>query len=76
MPEPPAGRRLGAACVAVGRRQVLTIGGTDSSWTKVDPAPNGLLVFDMTAMEWKDAYDAGAAEYERAEKIKGWYGSG
>jgi hypothetical protein len=35
-----------------------------------------LLLFDMTAMEWKYGYDAGAAEYERAPALQQWYGNG
>lgn len=62
--------------MSVGKRQVLTIGGTDGSWTDADAAPNGLLVFDMSAMEWKDGYDAEAKEYEAAEAIKRWYDNG
>jgi hypothetical protein len=50
---------------------VLTIGGTDGSGA--DPAPQGLLLFDMTALEWKDSYDADAAAYERNETVQKWY---
>jgi hypothetical protein len=55
----------------VGKRQVLTIGGTGGS--EADPAPQGLLLFDMTALEWKDSYDANAAAYERNETVQKWY---
>ena len=34
------------------------------------------MLFDMTAMEWKDSYDATAAVYERANDLKTWYGNG
>ncbi|KAK1750183.1 hypothetical protein QBC47DRAFT_426430 [Echria macrotheca] len=73
MPQNPAGNRAEHSCVAVGNRQVLSIGGTDMSWTKNDPAKQGLLLFDMTAMKWSDSYDAGAAAYEAPDTIKSWY---
>ena len=60
----------------MGKRQVLSIGGADSSRTDADKAPQGLLLFDMTTMEWKDSYDASAADYERAPSIQSWYSNG
>ena len=57
----------------MGERQVLSIGGTDGSASEADPAPQGLLLFDMTSLEWKDSYDANAAAYERSETVKKWY---
>jgi hypothetical protein len=42
----------------------------------MDPVPGGVLLFDMTAMEWKDAYDANADPYESANRIKKWYENG
>ncbi|KAK4158055.1 hypothetical protein C8A00DRAFT_39611 [Chaetomidium leptoderma] len=76
VPDPPGGARTGVTCVRVGKRQVLSIGGADNSRTAADAAPQGLLLFDMTAMEWKDSYDASAAEYERAPALKSWYTNG
>jgi len=79
LPDPPGGPRAEQSCVAVGNRQVLSIGGTNpysKQWTDPDPAPQGLLIFDMTAMQWKDSYDANAAAYESPEVIKGWYSNG
>jgi hypothetical protein len=73
---PAGGRRL-PACVAVGSRQVLSIGGTIGlDWKDKDPAPQGLQVFDMTEMKWKESYDADAAPYERPAAIKAWYSNG
>ncbi|KAJ4298401.1 hypothetical protein N0V88_003431 [Collariella sp. IMI 366227] len=75
-PDSPAGKRRYASCVAVGNRQMLSIGGTDGTWTKRDPAPQGLLLFDMTEMKWKDSFDANAAAYERPAKLKSFYSDG
>ena len=73
---PAGGRRL-PSCVAVGGRQVLSIGGTAGlEWNDKDPAPQGLQLFDMTEMKWKDSYDADAAPYERPAAIKTWYSNG
>ncbi len=60
----------------MGNRQVLSVGGADNSRTNPDPAPQGLLLFDMTTLEWKDSYDATAAAYERHSDLKAWYGNG
>jgi hypothetical protein len=60
----------------VGKREVLSIGGADKSRTDRDPAPQGLILFDMTSLEWKDTHDASTAEYERATSLKDWYSSG
>ncbi|KAL2198846.1 hypothetical protein P885DRAFT_67986 [Corynascus similis CBS 632.67] len=76
VPQTTAGGRRYHACVAVGNRQVLTIGGTRTGWEDPDPAPQGLLLFDMTDLEWKNSFDANAATYERARDIKNWYNNG
>jgi len=78
LPEPPAGPRSEQSCVVVGKRQILSIGGVDrqtqgAGMTQKDEAPNGLLLFDMSTLKWKDSYDANAAAYQRADAIKGWY---
>ncbi len=60
----------------MGKRQVLSIGGADNTRQDRDPAPQGLLLFDMTDWKWKDSYDANAAAYERATDLKTWYSNG
>lgn len=81
LPEPPAGPRCEQSCVVVGKRQILSIGGADrqtqgAGMTQKDEAPNGLLLFDMSTLKWKDSYDANAAGYQRADVIKAWYSKG
>ena len=60
----------------MGKREVLSIGGADKDRTDRDPAPQGLILFDMTSLEWKDTYAASTDEYERANSLKDWYNSG
>lgn len=52
------------------------IGGYDGDVTNPDPAPNGLLLFDMNTLAWKDSYDADAGDYTRAKTISDWYSKG
>ncbi|KAF4815689.1 Kelch repeat-containing protein [Colletotrichum siamense] len=61
-------------CTVVGRRQMLSVGGTDgkTAWSGADPWPNGLGLFDMTDWEWKTDYDAEAKDYETANTIRDW----
>ncbi|KAH6855347.1 hypothetical protein B0I37DRAFT_300406 [Chaetomium sp. MPI-CAGE-AT-0009] len=76
LPDSEVGGRCSHRCVSVGNRQVLSIGGMDRGWEEPDPAPQGLLLFDMTEMKWKDSYDATAAAYERPTVIQNWYNNG
>lgn len=75
-----AAPRVGLTCHSVGSgRQVLVIGGQDNNnnsfrWENPDPWKQGLGIFDMTAMEWSDGYDADAAAYESPRVVKEWYG--
>ena len=41
----------------------------------VDPWPQGLGVFDITDLEWKDRYDASAGPYQTPEMVKQYYAS-
>lgn len=73
LPDAPAGGRAYHQCVAVGRRQVLSIGGVETVNKDRDKAPQGLLVYDMTAMKWNDFYDANLPAYEAPDTVKRWY---
>lgn len=82
------GARLGHTCVRVGKRQMLSIGGSASGagmkepasfyegWTNPDNWPQGLGILDMTELSWSTDYKADAAEYESPKVIKDWYASG
>ena len=65
------------SCHLVGNRQMLSIGGIDATESQgndsVDPAAQGLQIFDLTEMRWSHQYDAGAAPYQSPQVIKDWY---
>ncbi|KAK3988969.1 hypothetical protein QBC44DRAFT_242675, partial [Cladorrhinum sp. PSN332] len=77
LPNSPAGTRLQHACVAVGGRQVLVVGGTTGSGMKIpDPAPQGLHLFDMASWSWRYGFEANDGGYESGKAIRDWYGNG
>ncbi|KAK4224291.1 hypothetical protein QBC38DRAFT_423792 [Podospora fimiseda] len=85
VPDLPFEPRRFQTCVAVGKRQVLSIGGEPGgvkidkikeNATVTDPAPQGLMLFDMTDLKWKFEYNANDGPYERPDVIKNWYKNG
>ncbi|KAK3949584.1 hypothetical protein QBC32DRAFT_378245 [Pseudoneurospora amorphoporcata] len=72
-------KRADPACVVVGKgkRQMLSIGGKEISakWESADSFPQGLGIFDMTALTWlKDgSYDADMGDYESPDVVRDWY---
>ncbi|KAK2028033.1 hypothetical protein LX32DRAFT_640423 [Colletotrichum zoysiae] len=66
------------SCALAGRRQMIVVGGSDQreSPRGKDPFPQGLGIFDVTDLQWKDEYDAEAAEYDSPAVIKSWYSAG
>ena len=76
LPDLASGPRFDHTCVAVGGRQILSIGGyTGQRWEK-DEAPQGLLLFDAAEWKWKDKYEPDAGAYLRNEEIGRWYANG
>lgn len=71
------GKRSGHACVTPGNRQMISVGGinthVEKPWEDKDPFPQGIGVFDMTALEWKDEYDPEAPPYEMPQVVREWY---
>jgi hypothetical protein len=70
-------KRADHACVLVGKRQMLSIGGTDGYL----PFPDSLLQPDqlqngLTAMRWSAKYNAQAAAYDSPDAVKTWYSQG
>ncbi|KAK4148060.1 uncharacterized protein C8A04DRAFT_33588 [Dichotomopilus funicola] len=76
VPDIPYSARGDATCVQIGPRHVLSMFGKDIWGLTQDPAPNGMLIFDLVAMQWRDSYDATAGEYERPSDLKTWYNNG
>ncbi|KAK4679884.1 hypothetical protein QC764_208130 [Podospora pseudoanserina] len=75
-PNMPTQRRADHHCTPAGKRQVISVGGTAPGWREPDPAPQGLMVFDMPSMTWRFNYDADAGDYESPQVIKDWYKNG
>ena len=76
LPEPAYGARAYQACVVVGKRQVLSIGGMRTTDIERDKAPQGLVLFDMTDWRWMDVYDTNLGAYERHRNLTAWYAEG
>ncbi len=49
------------------------IGSADSGDEPADPWTQGISVFDLTYLKFKDCYEANAAPYEPPDIIKQWY---
>ena len=72
--------RIYHTCHVVGN-QMMSIGGLNPSFTSLpaalndtDPFWEGIKVFDMTALEWTNYYNASAAPYTPSEMILRYYG--
>ena len=72
--------RAAQHCLAIGNRHMLSIGGYDPTVPNrsavVDPWPYGLGIFDMTALQWADKYDAAAMPYVQSDQVKTYYSEG
>ena len=75
--------RAGPSCnvVGVSQRQMAVIGGVpvtkDSNTSSIppDPWPNGINIFDLSAMDWANEYDPDAAAYFSPDVVKEYYQS-
>ena len=72
--------RIYHTCHVVGN-QMLSIGGLKPSLAKISTAVNdtdlfweGIKVFDMTALEWTNYYNASSAPYNPSKVISDYYG--
>lgn len=76
--------RHGLSCNAVGRGQILTIGGVDTTQRKgrnpyeavfdtPDPFHHGLAIFDMHTLSWKNKFVAKSGLYVAAPDIQAYY---
>ena len=75
--------REGHTCHVVGNRQMLSIGGLNPSAidhtaavNETDPFWQGIKVFDLTAMQWTNYFNATAAPYLAPSVITAYYAAG
>lgn len=61
---PAVSRRL-HSCNIIGNRQMVSVGGQLGPPGDLEPDPwdQGLGIFDLSAMEWRDRYDSNAGAY-------------
>lgn len=80
----PISPRTGHTCHATASGQMIMIGGEDPRYlgpdfgvldnkAPFDPWPQGFGVFDMTALRFKDSYQAKAGAYETPDIIKNYH---
>ncbi|KAK1579494.1 kelch repeat protein [Colletotrichum navitas] len=81
----PSSPRDCMSCVVAGQRQMVTFGGIDrmrwndnstNFFRDPDPFPQGVGIFDLTDLKWKDEYNADASSYDSPGAIKAWYNEG
>jgi hypothetical protein len=74
-----AGRRSSHTCNLIGQRQVLVSGGYDPTlggselFKHADPWAQGLNVFDLTSLAWRNSFDPDVPPYEAPQVIREWY---
>jgi hypothetical protein len=71
-------RRAAHACSVIGNRQMVSVGGRlpsslQSLGVEQDPWPSGLGIFDMSAFQWSDHYDAAGGKYTTPKVIQAYY---
>lgn len=73
----PSHPRVDHSCNIIGKRQMVVVGGINpasdngTALSKTpDIWPNGIGIFDMTAMEWSDRYVASADAYVTPKAVK------
>lgn len=65
--------------VGHGGSQMAVIGGIDlwppngTTRNSEDPWTNGINIFDLSAMRWKDTYDPNDAPYQSPSAVRDWY---
>lgn len=76
--------RYGHKCNIIGNRQIVVTGGLvvdvasaedrsrNYGWAMPDPWQNGIGVFDISELQWRDSYDADAASYVTPKLITGY----
>ena len=73
---PSGGARAYGTCHTTGNNQMILVGGFNYTnsihprYDTPDPWTQQLAVFDMTALQWKDKYEASADPYVTPERVK------
>ena len=77
---PAKSARAMHSCNVVGKggNQMIVIGGYDPTYPNVsiasrDPWSNGINIFDMSKLQWKDSYVPNDAKYQTPGVITKWY---
>lgn len=77
---PAAISRVNHACSVAGNRQMIVTGGLNPASANQseliysrDVWTQGIGVFDLTTLQWKDSYDANAEPYTSPDPVKSWY---
>lgn len=72
--------RSSHACIIPDNRQMIVVGGGAEAggpnYEKPDVLAQGLGVFDLHTLSWKDRYDANAGPYEPPQTVTDWYDEG
>ncbi|KAK0644772.1 hypothetical protein DIS24_g8518 [Lasiodiplodia hormozganensis] len=81
----PTHTRHALTCHPVGGAQILTIGGVNSAsednsgtiyqstFDDKDEYTQGLAIFDLSTLEWKDEYNANASPYTQSNLVRTFY---
>ena len=78
---PSGGARTSHTCHTTGNNQMILIGGFNYTYSlgsydgdqNQDPWAQQIAVFDMTALQWKDRYNASAEAYTAPEPVVQYY---
>ena len=81
-PETQNTRRTYHDCASAGNSQMIVVGGIDRTandghyWGGTDEWKQGLGIFDMHELKWRDSYDPEAPPYEAPAVVREWYEKG
>ena len=77
---PSGGPRAYPTCHSDRSNQMIIVGGFDYTYDSIlpsiwneDPWTNGIAVFDMTTLQWKESFEASADPYVSPDMVKQFY---
>lgn len=69
-------RMLTLSQISIGGKIAAKGVGLDDTWSSIpDPWDQGIGIFDLSELQWKESYDASAEPYVTPANIKEWYKS-